>query len=175
VLLLWGWARHCELHGVVLDKKPDETKKAYDIRSMPTWGLVEWMAYTCRRFRADRLLIENKASGKDVANEMNRLYREDGWIVQLVDPNRDKVTRAHAVEPAFAAGLVFAPDEEWAERFIEECEVFPKGKHDDRVDALTQGIKFLRENGLLQHNFEVAAEYREAAAHRSVEKALYDV
>src|SRR6185312_7553480 len=112
VLLLWGWAKHCELHGIVLDKKPNETKKAYDIRSMPTWGLVEWIAYTCRRFRADRLLIENKASGKDVANEMRRLYGEDGWIVQLVETNRDKVTRAHAVEPAFAAGLVFAPDED---------------------------------------------------------------
>jgi predicted phage terminase large subunit-like protein len=175
VMLIWGWAKHCELHGQVLEKGPQETKKAYDQRSMPTWGLVEWIAYTCRRFRADRLLIENKASGKDVANEMRRLYGEDQWLVQLVEPNRDKVTRAHAVEPTFAAGYVFAPDTDWAEKFIEECEVFPKGKHDDRVDALTQGLKFLRENGLIQHNFELAAEYREAAAHRAPVKALYDV
>lgn len=175
VLLLWGWAKRCELHGVVLDKEPGETKKAFDIRSMPTWGLVEWIAYTCRRFSADRLLIENKASGKDVANEMKRLYGEDQWLVQLMEVNRDKVTRAHAVEPAFAAGLIFAPDEVWAEKFIEECEVFPKGKHDDRVDALTQGIKYLRENGLISHNFEVAAELREAMEHRAQPKALYDV
>lgn len=175
VMLMWGWAKHVELHGIVLEKKPSETKKAFDIRSMPTWGLVEWIAYTCRRFQADRLLIENKASGKDVANEMRRLYGEDQWLVQLVETNRDKVTRAHAVEPSFAAGLVFAPDMDWADKFIEECEVFPKGKHDDRVDALTQGMKYLRENGLIAHNFEMAAEYRDAAAHKSVQKALYDV
>lgn len=175
VLLLWGWAKRCELHGQVLDKEPNETKKAFDTRSMPTWGLVEWIAYTCRRFKADRLLIENKASGKDVANEMIRLYGEDQWLVQLVEPNRDKVTRAHAVEPAFAAGLVYAPDAEWAEKFIEECEVFPKGKHDDRVDALTQGIKFLREQGLIAHNFETAAELREALEFKAEPKALYDV
>lgn len=175
VMLMWGWAKHCELHGQVLEKKPGETKKAYDQRSMPTWGLVEWIAYSCRRFQADRLLIENKASGKDVANEMRRLYGEDQWLVQLVETNRDKVTRAHAVEPTFAAGLVYATDDDWAEKFIAECEVFPKGKHDDRVDALTQGLKFLRENGLIAHNFELAAEYRDAAAFKSQVKPLYDV
>lgn len=175
VMLMWGWAKHCELHGQVLEKKPGETKKAYDQRSMPTWGLVEWIAYSCRRFQADRLLIENKASGKDVANEMRRLYGEDQWLVQLVETNRDKVTRAHAVEPTFAAGLVYATDDDWAEKFIAECEVFPKGKHDDRVDALTQGLKFLRENGLIAHNFELAAEYRDAAAFKSQVRPLYDV
>lgn len=175
VMLMWGWAKNCELHGKVLERGANESKKAYDQRSMPTWGLVEWLAYTCRRFRADKLLIENKASGKDVANEMKRLYAEDGWMVQLVDVNRDKVSRAHAVEPAFAAGLVFAPDEDWADKFIDECEVFPKGKHDDRVDALTQGIKYLRDNGLISHNFEVSAELRDAMQHRPQERALYDV
>ena len=175
VMLIWGWAKHAELHGPELPRKVGESKKAYDQRSMPTWGLVEWLAYTCRRFKADRLLIENKASGKDVYNEMKRLYSEDGWLVQLVDSNKDKIARAHAVEPAFAAGLVYAPDLDWADKFLDECEVFPKGKHDDRVDALTQGIKFLRDNGLIAHNFEVAAEFREAAMHKPQQGALYDV
>lgn len=175
ILLLWGWSKRCELHGQPLERYLGETKKSYDIRSMSSWGLVEWIAYTCRRFGADRLLIENKASGKDVANEMRRLYGEDQWLVQLVETNRDKVTRAHAVEPAFAAGLIYAPDEDWAEKFIEECEVFPKGKHDDRVDALTQGVKFLRDQGVLQHNFEFNAELREQLVFKSTPKALYDV
>ena len=174
VMLMWGWAKHCELHGQTLERKQGESKKAYDIRSMPVWGLVEWIAYTCRRFKADKLLIENKASGADVINEMRRLYGEDGWSVHPVDPNRDKVARAHAVEPAFAAGLIYAPDETWAEKFIDDCEVFPKGKHDDRVDALTQGIKFLRENGLISHNFEVAAELREALEFKPQPRPLYD-
>lgn len=175
VMLMWGWAKRCELHGRTLEKKPGETKKAYDIRSMPTWGLVEWIAYTCRRFKADKLLVENKASGLDVVSEMNRLYSEDAWSVHLVNPNKDKVARAHSVEPAFAAGLIYAPDEDWAEKFIAECEVFPKGKHDDRVDAVTQGVKWMRENGLIEHNFETAAELRDAMEFRPEPKALYDV
>lgn len=174
VMLMWAWAKHCELHGQVLERNAGETKRAYDIRSMPSWGLVEWIAYSCRRFKADKLLIENKASGKDVFNEMRRLYANDGWLVQLVDTNKDKISRAHAVEPSFAAGLVFAPEEDWAEKVISQCEVFPKGKRDDLVDALTQGMKFLRDQGLIAHNAELDAMDREERLFKSQTKPLYD-
>lgn len=174
VMLCWAWAKHCELHGQVLDKKPGETKKQFDIRAMPTWGLVEWIGYSCRRFQVDKLLIENKASGQSVATEMRRLYGQDGWSVHLVDPAGDKIARAHAVEPMFAAGLVYAPDEDWAEKVLSQAEVFPKGKHDDLVDALTQGLRWLRDNGLISHNFELEAEDREARMYRPDPKPLYD-
>lgn len=175
VMLMWAWAKHCELHGQPIERRPGETKKSFDIRSMPTWGLVEWIAYSCRRFRVDRLLIEAKASGLTVAQEMQRLYREDGWSIQLVKPVGDKVARAHAVEPSFAAGLVYAPDEDWAEKMIAQAEVFPKGKHDDLVDSATQALQFLRQNGMIAHNFETAAELRDAMEFRPQPKALYDV
>lgn len=174
VMLIWAWAKHCELHGKPIEKRPGESKKAFDLRSMPTWGLVEWIAYSCRRFRVDKLLIEAKASGLTVAQEMQRLYREDGWSIQLVKPVGDKVARAHAVEPSFAAGLVYAPDEDWAEKVIAEAEVFPKGKRDDLVDSSTQALQFLRTNGLISHNFEVAAELRDAMEFRPQSAPLYD-
>jgi len=53
--------------------------------------------------------------------------------------------------------------------------VFPKGKHDDMHDSATMAIQWLRQQGLISHNFEVAAELREAMQHRSQPKALYDV
>ena len=130
-ILLWGWEKRCELLGKPLEKLPNETKKAYDIRSMPTWGLVEWIAYSCRRFRVDQLLIENKASGKSVAQAMKRLYAEEGWSVNLVDPAKDKVSRAWTVEPLLAAGLVYAPPEEdapWVEKILNQCENFSQGR-----------------------------------------------
>lgn len=175
VMLMWAWAKHCELHGKPIERKPGETKKAFDIRSMPTWGLVEWIAYSCRRFRVDRLLIEAKASGITVAQEMKRLYKEDGWLVELTPVAGDKVARAHAVEPSFAAGLVFAPDEDWAEKVIAQAETFPKSKYKDLVDSTTQALKWLRQNGLISHNFETAAELRDAMEFRPEAKALYDV
>lgn len=174
VLLLWSWAKRCELHGQVLERLPGETKRAYDQRSMPTWGLVEWIAYSCRRFQVDKLLIEAKASGITVAQEMQRLYREDGWSIELVKPIGDKVSRAHAVEPAFAAGMVYAPEEDWAEKMIAECEVFPKGKHDDRVDSMTQALQWLRRQGLIAHNAELDAADREERQFRPEPRPLYE-
>lgn len=175
VMLMWAWAKHCELHGQPIEKRLGETKKAYDIRSMPTWGLVEWIAYSCRRFKVDRLLIEAKASGITVAQEMQRLYREDGWLVELRPVIGDKVARAHAVEPTWAAGLVYAPDEDWAEKVISQAETFPKSKYKDLVDSSTQAMKWLRDQGLISHNFETAAELREAMEFKPEQKALYDV
>lgn len=174
VMLMWAWAKHCELHGKPLEKRVGESKRSFDIRSMPSWGLVEWIAYSCRRFKVDRLLVEAKASGISVQQEMQRLYREDGWSIELVKPVGDKVARAHAVEPSFAAGLVYAPDEDWAEKVIAQAEVFPKGKHDDLVDSSTQALQWLRRSGLIAHNFEVAAELREALAFKPQTRPLYD-
>jgi len=177
VMLMWAWAKHRELHGQLPERESGESKRDYDLRCMKAdaWGIVEWIAYSCRRFRVDRLLVEAKASGIDVANEIRRLYGEDGWSVELIKVNKDKVARTHAVEPAFAAGLVYAPDAEWAEKLISQSEVFPKGKHDDMHDSATMAIQWLRQQGLISHNFEVAAELREAMQHRSQPKALYDV
>ena len=174
VMLCWAWAKHCELHGKPIERKVGETKKSFDMRSMPSWGLVEWIAYSCRRFKVDKLLIEAKASGLTVAQEMQRLYREDGWSIELIKPVGDKVARAHAVEPAFAAGLIYAPDEDWAEKVFAQAEVFPKGKHDDLVDSSTQAIQWLRRSGLISHNFEVAAELREAMQFKPEARPLYD-
>jgi len=177
VMLIWAWAKHCELHGKPLERLQGETKKAYDVRNMKAdaWGVVEWIAYSCRRYQVDKLLIEAKASGLTVAQEMQRLYREDGWSIQLVKPVGDKVARAHAVEPSFAAGLIYAPDTEWAEKVISQAEVFPKGKHDDLVDSSTQALQFLRQNGLIAHNFEEDAVDRDERLFRPEPKALYDV
>lgn len=177
VMLMWSWAKHKELHGQLPERENGETRREYDLRCMKadTWGIVEWIAYSCRRFRADKLLIENKASGITVAQEMQRLYREDGWSVELYKPVGDKVARTHAVEPTFAAGLVYAPDSEWADKAISQSEVFPKGKHDDIHDSMTQALQWMRQQGLISHNFEVSAELREAMQHRSQPKALYDV
>lgn len=177
-MLIWAWEKRCELLAKPLEKKTGETKKAYDQRSMPTWGVVEWIAYSCRRFKADVLLIENKASGKSVAQAMQRLYAEDGWSVRLIDVIKDKVARAWTVEPLFAAGLVYAPDEAnapWVEKVLSQSEIFPKGKHDDLVDSVSMALKYMKDQGLIAHNFETAAELRDALLFKPEPKALYDV
>ncbi len=141
---------------------------------MPFWGLVEWVAYSCRRFRVDKLLIEGKATGITCAKEIRRLYREEDWSIELPVPTKDKVARAHTAAPSFTAGLIWAPDTEWAEKVISQAETFPKSKYKDLVDSSTQAVTWMRKRGLIAFNHEVATEIREQLMHRSKEKSLYE-
>ena len=61
----------------------------------------------------------------------------------IIKPMNDKVTRANLVTPMIQSGRVFIPQEaEWLQDFMEELSIFPKGPHDDQVDALTLALKY---------------------------------
>jgi predicted phage terminase large subunit-like protein len=141
--------------------------------------LLRKVIQTCRKRQVDRLLVEARANGISVAQEIIRLCGAEEFGVQLVDPRKaggDKVARAHAVQHLFEAGLVYAPERQWAETVIGECETFPKGAHDDLVDTVTQALWFLRKSGLAVLAEERAAapmRWREAGT-RSGER-IYDV
>lgn len=108
------------------------------------------IAADCRRFKVDRLLVENKGSGISLAQELRRTYSSEAWVVHTLDPGKlDKVARAHRVSAMLESGVVWAPDRQWADRVISECSKFPRGKHDDHVDAMVQALVFLREQGIL--------------------------
>ena len=47
---------------------------------------------------------------------------------------------------ALEAGKVLLPEfADWVPGLVDECLIFPKGAHDDRVDALSQLLRYLRE------------------------------
>jgi len=117
--------------------------------------LIEKVADTCRRLRVDKLLIENKAAGISVSQEMRRLYSSASWAVQLSDPkSMDKLSRLISIQHLFADGLIFAPDYTWAQEVINQVSMFPKGKHDDLVDTVSMSIRHLRDLGLLTRTSE---------------------
>jgi predicted phage terminase large subunit-like protein len=94
--------------------------------------LVTKVASTCRKFKVDKLLVESKASGLSVAQELRRLYGAEDWAVQLINPGSlDKLARVYSIQHLFSEGMIFAPDRAWADMVIRQCETFPKGKHDD--------------------------------------------
>ena len=49
------------------------------------------------------------------------------------------MTRVHSVSPLFEAGMVWVPDETWADELVEEVAAFPNGEHDDLVDSTDAG------------------------------------
>jgi predicted phage terminase large subunit-like protein len=121
--------------------------------------LVEKVSKTAKSLKIDKLIIENKAAGISVAQELRRLYGNEGFAVQLSDPkSQDKLSRLYSVQHLFADGIIYAPDRAWAEMLITQVGQFPKGKHDDLVDTVSMSLRHLRDIGLLTRSAERAAE-----------------
>lgn len=96
----------------------------------------------------DTVIVEAKASGMPLTHEM----RQTGIPVVNFTPSKgnDKVSRVHSVSPLFEAGMVWAPDEVWAEELVEEVAAFPNGEHDDLVDSMTQALMRYRQGNFVQ-------------------------
>lgn len=175
IMLLHAWRKHLELHGKYEPRRSDETNEDFRSRTQGDWGLVEWIAYTCKRYKADRLIIEGKASGLSVAQEIQRLYGYEPWGVEIVQPHTDKVARAHAVQPIFSQLLVYAPDRQWADMVIDEMSSFPKGRYKDLTDSATQAMKYLRDTNLIVHRHELEEEFNEGRRPKGKLQPLYPV
>lgn len=169
VMAVHAWEKWLEFQGEDQgDLQPGETMPMYLARVQRNWGLCEWVSYTCDRYKVDRLLIEAKASGISAAQTLKRRFKNKKWSVQLMPVKGDKVSRALAVQPTFAEGLVYLPESNghptraWIDLLVERMAVFPKGKHDDVTDSATQAIKHLRDSGVLVSDIDVQAERIEA-------------
>lgn len=147
VLLMYAWTKRLELH-----------------------DLVNEVAKTCRNLRVDKLLVESKASGISVAQELRRLYGNEDWSVQLNNPgSADKLARLYSVQHIFSEEMVYAPDRTWAETVITQVAQFPAGKHDDLVDTCSQALRHLRDIGLLARGAERAEEMARARVYQGPE------
>jgi len=136
VMMMYAWQERLEIH-----------------------QLVEKVASTCRRYKVDKLLIEDKAAGISVSQELRRLYANSDFAVQLVNPgSQDKLARLHSVAHLFAQELIYAPNRPWVDTVITQCAVFPKGKHDDLVDTVSMALRHMRSLGLIQRPEEVRDE-----------------
>lgn len=90
------------------------------------------------RFRPHQILVEDKASGQSLIQE---LQRETRLPIKPVRVDRDKVARAYAVTPLIEAGRVYLPRwAHWKAGYLDELAAFPAAAHDDRVDSTTQAL-----------------------------------
>lgn len=57
-------------------------------------------------------------------------------IIPLKHMGKDKTSRARSIQARMRAkGVIFDKDADWYPNFENECLTFPRGKHDDQVDA----------------------------------------
>ena len=88
----------------------------------------------------DAKYVEDKANGTAV---IDTLQGQIPGIIP-VTPTESKESRTAAVSYVIEAGNIHIPkDEPWTEDLISEFILFPNGKHDDMVDAMTQALKKL--------------------------------
>lgn len=151
VMCIYAWTERLELH-----------------------DLVAKAAETCERYKVDTLLIENKAAGISVAQEIRRLYSREKFGVELTDPGRqDKAARLYSVQHLFAERIIWAPDRPWAEKVISQVAQFPRGKHDEFVDCTSGALRKLRDMGLLIRQPEREAEIESERAYIGRQQPLY--
>jgi len=142
-MLMYAWEEHLEVH-----------------------ELVEKVAATCRKFRVDGLIIENKAAGHSVAQELRRLFSYEDFSIMMDDPKGlDKMARLYSVQHLFAEGMIYAPDKLWAEKVIQQTAVFPRGKRDDLTDTVSAALRHLRRTGMLTRNPERISEVEQSMRH----------
>jgi predicted phage terminase large subunit-like protein len=99
-------------------------------------------AMTAKWPRALAKLVEDKANGSAVVDTLKKDIR--GIIP--VEPQGGKVARANATAPLYAAKNVWHPDPircPWVVEHQNELIGFPKGRHDDSVDASSQALSYL--------------------------------
>ena len=113
-----------------------------------------------RRFPQTRTtLIENKANGHAVVKllkdpvQIQKIHHYAVPGLTLVDPKKlggDKANRLLMCSPEFSAGSVYFPSEQqhpWVSEIKKELCGFPKYKHDDIVDSISQSLNWVAQFG----------------------------
>jgi predicted phage terminase large subunit-like protein len=113
------------------------------------------------RFRPSVVLIEDRASGTQLIQE---LTREGVYAVTRYQPQTDKVMRMHAQTAMIENGFVHLPDAApWLAPYLHELTVFPHGKHDDQVDSTAQLLDWFKRGSGTSPNAGIFELYRQQA------------
>lgn len=198
-LTIWGVYR--EDHDTVVNGVPVKVKGNTKVILLYAWrkrlefnDLIQEVINTCTRdkrnvrgprFNVDRVIVEAKASGMSVAQELRRLCALTGQFgVEMIKlkGSMDKVSRLHSIQHLFAEGMVHAPylveANDWREfsgMVIDEIAIFPHGSHDDLVDSTSMALRYLRDNGFMVREEEKKLDDMEEMLYRGRELPLYPV
>ena len=100
-------------------------------------------------WQPEMVIVEAKASGLPLTYELRKM---DIPVINFTpSKGNDKHVRVNSCAPVFESGMVWAPQQKFAEEVIEECAAFPHGDHDDLVDSMTQAVMRFRQGGLIKH------------------------
>ena len=100
----------------------------------------------------DLILVEDKSAGISLIQDLQRAHLP----VHAYNPGRaDKTQRLSIVANIIKAGRVWIPESgkrkgfvrDWAEGMVSQICSFPESVHDEFVDCISQGLRYLRDGG----------------------------
>ena len=100
----------------------------------------------------DVVLVEDKSAGISLIQDLQRAHIP----VIAYNPGRaDKIQRLSIVANIIKAGRVWVPEssvrkgyvKDWAEGMVSQICSFPETAHDEFVDCISQGLRYLRDAG----------------------------
>lgn len=132
-----GRPNDTQVHAMLLERFNDRVEFP-DLKEEAAAHNLQWSP--------DRTLIEKKASGHSLIQEM----RKAGVSIWGVNPgSNDKVFRAHMVAQILKEGRVWYIPRNWAYEIINQCASFPVGENDDLVDCIVMLLAYIRRMGLI--------------------------
>ena len=105
-------------------------------------GTMEALQQWVHRFIPTAVLVERAANGEAVIQMLSKKIPN----IIGIKPDKSKIARASGAAPMIEAGSVYLPPQaHWLEFALNQFTTFPAGKNDDLVDAVTQGLNWLRD------------------------------
>jgi predicted phage terminase large subunit-like protein len=113
------------------------------------------------RFRPSVVLIEDKASGTQLIQE---LIAEGLYAITRYQPQSDKVMRMHAQTAMIENGFVHLPDAApWLAQYLHQITTFPNGRRDDQADSTAQMLDWFKRGAEPSSNAGIFELYRQRA------------
>jgi phage terminase large subunit-like protein len=114
--------------------------------------------------RVDLLLVEDKSAGISLIQDLQRAHLP----VMPYNPGRaDKTQRLSIVANIIKAGRVWVPEHsqrkgyvrDWAEGMVSQICSFPETVHDEFVDCISQGLRYMRDSGWISIDIPPREDY----------------
>jgi predicted phage terminase large subunit-like protein len=155
----------------------DKNTELSDYSVCTTWGVSKRQLYLLNVFRkrlvypdlkravldqrltfgASVVVIEDKASGTQLIQE---LINEGRYGIVGYQSKLDKIMRMHSVTSMIEAGLVYLPEQaNWLEVLLHELATFPRAKHDDQADSISQALDWIRQRDMTDNTLTISTVY----------------
>lgn len=95
------------------------------------------------QWRPATILIEDKASGQSLIQELKRDTR---LPIKPIKIDSDKIARVNAITTTLEVNTYLPQQAPWLRDYLDNLLVFPNGAHDDDVDSTSQALGYIALN-----------------------------